>query len=187
MNAKKSTDRPVDERPWSVPVTLADIPEEGRHFDLVADETMRSAIARVAGLRSLPRMQAAFDVTRHGTGGLHICGTVSATVGQTCVVTLEPMDNELREEVDLTFAPPGASFAGAEEDGGEGADVIDPDAPEPLVGDAVDLGALAVEFLVLGIDPYPRKPGAIFEAPAAEHDPASHPFSALAALKKGKE
>ena len=33
------------------------------------------------------------------------------------------------------------------------------DSPEPLVGGAVDLGAVATEFLVLGIDPYPRKPG----------------------------
>ena len=36
----------------------------------------------------------------------------------------------------------------------------------------VDLGAVATEFLLLGIDPYPRKPGAVFEAPPAG-DPAS--------------
>ena len=48
----------------------------------------------------------------------------------------------------------------------------------------VDLGAVATEFLLLGIDPYPRKPGAVFDAPPAG-DPASHPFAALAALKKG--
>ena len=49
---------------------------------------------------------------------------------------------------------------------------------------AVDLGAIATEFLLLGIDPYPRKPGAVFDAPVAEDDPSSHPFAALAALKK---
>ena len=48
----------------------------------------------------------------------------------------------------------------------------------------VDLGAVATEFLLLGIDPYPRKPGAVFDAPPAG-DPSSHPFAALAALKKG--
>ncbi|MND03201.1 hypothetical protein D3C83_229160 [compost metagenome] len=53
-----------------------------------------------------------------------------------------------------------------------------------LHGGTVDLGALAAEFLVLGIDPYPRKPGASFEAPATADDPAAHPFATLAALKK---
>ena len=36
--------------------------------------------------------------------------------------------------------------------------------PEPLHDGAVDLGAVATEFLLLGIDPYPRKPDAVFEA-----------------------
>ena len=46
-------------------------------------------------------------------------------------------------------------------------------------------GAVATEFLLLGLDPYPRKPGAVFDAPPAD-DPASRPFAALAALKKGE-
>ena len=52
------------------------------------------------------------------------------------------------------------------------------DAPEPLVDGTVDLGAIATEFLILGIDPYPRKPGAVFEAPPAG-DGSAHPFAAL--------
>jgi hypothetical protein len=49
----------------------------------------------------------------------------------------------------------------------------------------VDLGAVATEFLLLGIDPYPRKEGAEFE-PRITGDPAAHPFAALASLKKPK-
>ena len=48
----------------------------------------------------------------------------------------------------------------------------------------VDLGVVATEFLSLGIDPYPRKAGVEFAAPAVEDD-TPHPFAALAALKKG--
>ena len=59
-----------------------------------------------------------------------------------------------------------------------------PDEPEPLIGNSVDLGALATEFLILGIDPYPRKSEATFEPPSARDDPATHPFAALAALSK---
>ncbi|MGZ5835725.1 MAG: YceD family protein, partial [Xanthobacteraceae bacterium] len=42
--------------------------------------------------------------------------------------------------------------------------------------------ALATEFLILGIDPYPRKPGATFVAPASESADGG-PFAALAKLK----
>ena len=45
-------------------------------------------------------------------------------------------------------------------------DVAADDPPEVLHDGAVDLGAVATEFLLLGIDPYPRKPGAVFDAPA---------------------
>jgi hypothetical protein len=57
------------------------------------------------------------------------------------------------------------------------------DAPEPLIGNSVDLGAIASEFLMLAIDPYPRKSGVAFEPPAKEVDTGG-PFAALAALKK---
>jgi uncharacterized metal-binding protein YceD (DUF177 family) len=169
---------------WSVPVTLANIPDTGRRFELTADASMRTALAKLAGLRALPSMQAAFDVGRHGLRGLRVSGRVEAIVGQTCSVTLEPMENKVEENVDLLFLPPGESAA---EDGSakSDAEIIDPDAPEPLTSDSVDLGAIATEFLLLGIDPYPRKPQAAFEPPANE-DPSSHPFAALAALKKDK-
>ena len=42
------------------------LPKTGQHFDLVADEDVRAAVARLAGLRDLPRLEANFDVTRHG-------------------------------------------------------------------------------------------------------------------------
>jgi hypothetical protein len=173
----------VSERPWSAPVALADVPETGRHFDLSADERTRTAIARLAGLRAVPRLEAAFDVTRRGRDGLRVVGCVSATVGQTCVVTLEPVDNEIEEHIDLTFAP--AATPALPDSGKVQVEVRADDLPEALVGGVVDLGAIAVEFLMLGIDPYPRKPGAVFESPQSD-DRSAHPFAALAALKKGQ-
>ena len=59
----------------------------------------------------------------------------------------------------------------------------DDEPPEPLVDGTLDLGGLAVEFLILGIDPYPRKAGAQFSPPKAE-DAGEHPFAALESLKK---
>jgi hypothetical protein len=165
--------------PWSVPLQFEDVPPEtGRQVTLSADMHTREAIAAVAGLRELPRLDAAFDVVRSGTAGLHVTGTISATVGQTCVVTLEPLESDISEAVDLVFKP------GAEE-GASTAMSLDADAPEiePLVDGVIDLGALATEFLILGIDPYPRKPGAVFEAPSTG-EPFAGPFAGLAALQK---
>jgi uncharacterized metal-binding protein YceD (DUF177 family) len=170
-------------RPWSVPVPIHDIPETGRQFELDADEKTRAAIAAAIGLRALPRLHASFDVTRRGVDGLRVAGRVCATVGQICVVTLDPIENEVEETIELDFVPAAAT----EEEGapakGRRVEVTE-DTPDLLHGDTVDLGTVAVEFLILGIDPYPRKPGAVFQTPPAEAE-NDHPFAALAGLRRG--
>ena len=163
------------ERPWTVPVAVAEIPDGGSHYDLTADATARESIVRLAGLRSLPRLEASFDLARRGDG-VAVRGEVRAQVGQTCVVTLEPIESGVQETVDLVFAP-------AEGEAETGSPRRKGDPPEPLENGVVDLGAVAAEFLILGIDPYPRKPGAEFER-AETQEEAQHPFAALAALKK---
>jgi uncharacterized metal-binding protein YceD (DUF177 family) len=168
--------------PWHVPVAVEGVAETGEHFDLTADADTCAAVARVAGLRDLPRLEAHFDVSRHGAGGLRVAGRVSATVGQTCVVTLEPLANEVTEDIDLVFVPPRAAAIAEADEAEREPPEQDWEQAEPLIGGRVDLGALAVEFLLLGLDPYPRKPGAVFQLPA-EGKPDESPFAALAALK----
>jgi len=135
----------------------------------------------MASLRDLPRLEANFDVTRRGAG-LHVAGRVSATVGQLCIVTLEPLVNEVEEAIDLLFMPQPTA---EREDGEVGTRGESADETEPLIGGLVDLGALAIEFLILGLDPYPRKPGAVFQPPEAKPDES--PFAALASLRKGPD
>ncbi len=168
--------------PWQFTVALEDVPDTGERFALVADSETRAAVARLAGLRDLPRLEANFEVGRQGAG-LRVTGRVSATVGQNCVVTLEPLANAVDEEIDLLFMPrsaaekAGAEAAACAERGGD---------TEPLIDGRIDLGALATEFLILGLDPYPRKPGAVF-APPRDADPDEGPFAALGALKKDRD
>ena len=135
----------------------------------------------------MPRLHAVFDLTPYGNDGLQVVGRVTASVEQACVVTLEPLTNEIDESVELLFTPPRElpKAAGPEDDSAEAAGSPAVDAPEELNDGAVDLAALTVEFLILGIDPYPRKPGAVFEA-GGTADPGPHPFAALAALKKDR-
>jgi uncharacterized metal-binding protein YceD (DUF177 family) len=169
--------------PWSLPVAVAEIPETGKRFDLVPDAQRREAIARVAAVAALPRLKAGFELTRHGRDGLRVVGFVSATVEQNCVVTLEPIQSEVEEAIDLVFAPPQplpSEHAATDEPKVLGEDL------EILHDGMIDLGAVAIEFLILGIDLYPRKPEAVFDASKPEENAADLPFAVLAALKKGK-
>jgi uncharacterized metal-binding protein YceD (DUF177 family) len=163
-----------EKSPWSVVVALDDIPETGLHTTIEAPEPVRADLAKLAGLRELPRLSAVFDLTPRG-GGLHVAGQVSAHLGQTCVVTLDPIESDLTESIDVVFVP--AVQAPAKDL------KLDDEPPELLVGDKIDLGAIATEFLLLGIDPYPRKAGAEF-APIRADDAGARPFAALEALKK---
>ena len=178
-------DRTSVEQPWSMPVAVAEIPETGRHLRIAADAGTRAAVAKAVNVAALPRLEASFELTRQGDG-VRVAGQVSATVGQICVVTLEPMESEVEETVDLVFAPPREqpkrTHAASDAEPAEAVDAEDP--PEILRDGTIDLGAVATEFLLLAIDPYPRKPGVVFDAPKIPDDPASHPFAALAALKK---
>jgi hypothetical protein len=61
---------------------------------------------------------------------------------------------------------------------------VDEDELDPIVDGKLDLGALRVDFLALGLDPYPRKPGVEFVEPASEAGTdRDSPFASLARLK----
>lgn len=176
--------------PWRAPVIVAQIPDTGLHRELVASAAERQAMAEVAGLREILSAQADFDVVPKSGGRLQVTGTVRARVGQTCVVTLDPIESEIEEEVDLMFAPEAEARRLADlieegQDDEEPPEVADP--PEAIVGGIIDLGRIATDALFLAIDPYPRKEGVVFEAEVIAPDPEDHPFAVLKALQDRKK
>src|SRR5262245_32289112 len=104
----KSASIPSVQELWSVPFAVADLPETGTHRDIEADEATCARIAVAAGLRNVSRLQASFDLMPMSAERVHVVGTVSAVIGQTCVVTLEPLDSPIDEAVDLVFSPDAA-------------------------------------------------------------------------------
>jgi Large ribosomal RNA subunit accumulation protein YceD len=170
--------------PWRVLVTVAQIPDTGLHRDIEADQAAREAMAEAAGLREILAAHASFDLAPKSDGQVHVTGRVQARVGQTCVVTLEAIENAIDEPVDLTFVP-------AEQipqlvhsaDAAPDSDIETADPPEPIENGSIDLGRLATDVLYLAIDPYPRKRDAVFEPPVVAADPEDHPFAALKALR----
>jgi uncharacterized metal-binding protein YceD (DUF177 family) len=175
---------PLKPDPWRVPVAIAQIPDTGLHRDLKADETIRQAIADVGDLREVLSAQASLDVTPTSGGRYHVAGHVRARIGQICVVTLEPMESDIDELIDLTFAPPDQiPEMAALVDEAEHSDGETPDPLEAIENGIIDLGRVATDALYLAVNPYPRKPDAVFEPLVEAEDPEDHPFAALKALK----
>jgi hypothetical protein len=175
----KSEAKPMDH--WNVLVRLDSVPDDGLHVTLTADPATCATVARLVDVDAVLRFEARFDVIRHGKSGLTVTGEVSARVRQSCVLTLEPVENDISEPVVVVFAAPKADAKVIPEEIEIAVD--GDDSPEPLVNGTADLGHLATEFLALAVDRYPRKPGVEFRPPATA-DHGGSPFDALAVLKK---
>ncbi|MET4278709.1 MULTISPECIES: DUF177 domain-containing protein [unclassified Bradyrhizobium] len=174
--------------PWRVPVIVAQIPDTGLHRKLEASAAERQAMAETAGLREVVSVQADFDVVPKSGDRIQVTGHVRARIGQTCVVTLDPMESEIDEEVDLIFAPEAEvrRLADLMEEGKDDQEQV-ADPPEAIVNGIIDLGRLATDALFLAVDPYPRKPGVVFEPEVIAPDPEDHPFAVLKALQERKK
>lgn len=174
--------------PWSVPLAVVQIPDTGLARDIEASPAERDALARLGQLPGVAFAKASLVVTPIGNGHVHVVGRVRGRVTQTCVVTLDPIDSDLDEPIDVMFAPPSQirELAESIDDAAESAEPT-PDPPEPIDHGVIDLGRLATDALFLGLDPYPRTPGAVFDPPQVPPDPADHPFAALKALKTDRD
>lgn len=165
---------------WSETVLLADLARGPIKRRLEPDEAQRKALARQLGLVSLNSLTADVTLSPWLDGG-ELTGRLRAEVVQTCGVTLENFAQPLSAEFMVRLVPPGSPNAQANDDEGE-IDLDAPDPPDVLEGETVDLAAYVIEHLALEVDPFPRKPGAVFEPPPAEEE--ASPFAVLRRLKQ---
>jgi Large ribosomal RNA subunit accumulation protein YceD len=179
--------------PFSRPVQVDGVRIDGLEISIKADEGERARLARLNNLPAIGRLEAQFRLDRIGRSGVRVTGKLQAAVTQTCVVSLEPFDAEVRQDVDVRCAPaPAAKPVPPKLKRGRGpppapvvVEVGDDDPPDPIVDGEIDLGVLAAEMFSLALDPYPRKPDAAFEPPAdTTDDVADSPFGRLAARDK---
>lgn len=146
---------------------------------------VRADLAAALGLIDIASLRVEASITAVGRDQWRIAGTVRAKVVQACVVTLNPVSAVVEEAFDRRFT---------ENEDAIGSDIdFDPTADDPpeLIDTDVDVGVVATEALALGLDPYPRAPGATFDgvqtAPEGVQpirDGDLKPFAGLAALKK---
>ena len=165
--------------PLSRPYPLHRVKPAGTEADVEANEAERAALAADLGLPAIHALTGRFRIVG-SRDRVVVTGRVRAKIEQLCGVTLEPFPTEVDEEVEVAFAAPDPRAAKAPPDEVELSMEHDP--PDELTGDSIDLGAITAEFLALGLDPFPRKPGIAFEPPA-DSSAEDGPFAGLAALR----
>ncbi len=183
------TARPQPE--FTFPVDVTSLPQVGRAYTITADADARARVAARLGVQDISRLSATFELMPRAGGLVRVTGTVEADLTQSCVVTLGPVPAAAKESVDVTFTtyPAGKTPAGnLEEDVEELVGLGEEEPPEEALDGQIDLGEVAVVQLALGLDPYPRAPGAAFKAPSwvekGEESQGESPFAVLAQLQK---
>ncbi len=170
---------------WTRTVRLSEVArsteaEPSTHL-LSADGETRAAIATALGLVRLDRLDAELDLSGW-FDGVRIDARWRADIVQICGISLDEFETRLCGEFTVRAVPPDSRHAAPAPDTLEvDIDIEADDPPDTLETDLVDLGAYVVEHLSLEIDPFPRKPGAVFDPPTAE--PEHSPFAALLKLK----
>lgn len=170
---------------FSRPIRIDQLPSKVSRHRLEADPAERAALALRFDLVALESLTAEIEVNPPTRRGLvRLQGRLQARVVQTCVVTLAPLAAVVEAPFSLTFGP-------APEAEDEEIDLVwdGEDPPDPIEDGKIDLGEVAAEHLALALDPFPRAPGASFDAPPGPDEgpaPKASPFSALAALQQKK-
>lgn len=181
----------MTEAEFSRPISIEDVPAQGRHWTISATPAECRALAERYGIPEVERLEATLKVrpvTRTET--FKVEGTLTAAVVQTCVVTLEPVRQSVMESFAVVFGPDRR----AEEGGEEGQDlVIDLGAeepPDPIIAGKIDLGEVTAEHLALALDPFPRAEGAEMQGfedfPEPEETVTNRPFAVLAEFRDKK-
>lgn len=170
--------------PFSCAVPVATVSAAGCSGEIVLDDVQRKALARLLDVLSVERFAFEYTLSSIGRDRFRLTGSLKVSVLQECVVTLETIENNIEDEIDLELWPE-KDVAVAEKLANEDGRSIIIDGPEPIDGDTIDIAQIAYEHLSSMIDPYPRKKDAEFQwsTDTAETD---KPFAKLGELMRKK-
>ncbi len=155
-----------------------------RTADIHADASPaeRRAAAERLGVEAVETLKVDGKLVRLAPGDLYeASGAASLEATRICIVTLEPFTETTTTDFveRFTTTPEKATPADAD---------LDPDALdiELADGDVIDFGELALQYLAMALDPYPRAPDAPDAPPDAPTAPARRPFADLDRMLKAK-
>jgi uncharacterized metal-binding protein YceD (DUF177 family) len=170
----------TEESLFSRVVRVDHLPREGQVVTIEANPAEREELASFYRLPNIAALTATLRLEPWGRGGARVTGAVHGELTQLCIVSVEPLRATVDEDVDVRFAPPkAAERKSSTEEDAQTFSLDDEDEPDPVIDGKIDLGALVAEFFALGLDPYPRKPGALLDEEGTSSEPAFSPFAAL--------
>lgn len=167
---------------FSWPVPVEEIEEAESLYELEPGPAERDALARRFGLLGIPALRATVRLNRlKGGRFVRLRAAISGEAVQTCVVTLEPVPSKISEDIEILYDT-------QPDEAPDETVMVDEDEPEPLEGEALDLGEIVAEEFALMLDPYPRAPGADLGSaglgPGGGDKGPPGPFEILARLKR---
>lgn len=174
---------------FSFPVKVGHISANAVTVRISADPSDLARLKAQWDVREVRSFEAEVALGRWKRDGVRLKGHVIVSIIQDCVVTLDPVAQQIEEDFEAIFLPESSRLAKRMQDGS--AEIVldpeGPDLPETFTGDSIDVGAVAAEFAALAIDPYPRKPGVDFadriESDSSQ-DKKPSPFAVLQSLKR---
>lgn len=172
--------------PWPCEIPLAQVDRGAVKLRLEPSEEQRKAIAKQLDLVSLEALSAEVFLSSW-LDGAEVSGVLRARVVQTCSATADDFETSIDARFALKVLPANSQNAPqAEESGDLAADAEGDDPPDVLEGEKIDVSGYVIEHLALELDPFPRKPGAVFVQPPEPVEIS--PFAALKGLKtKGED
>ena len=156
---------------------------------IAADPEDLERLARQWNVPEVQSFEAEMTLGRWKRDGVRVAGQVRSTIVQQCVVSLDPVTQQIDEAFEAVFLPENSRLAkrGVDGNGEMFLDPEGPDLPETFSGDSIDVGGVAAEFAALAIDLYPRKEGLDY-ADRVESDATTDkkpsPFAVLQGFKR---
>lgn len=142
---------------FSRPIPVARAVHGLDSYRIEASALERAALARRFDFLAVERLEAVIATRPLGGGTMHLTLTLSASLTQACVVTLDPVPEILVDVSAIEFRP-GLSEEEADRLTFEAVEDL---VIEPLPPVSIDLGEIAAQQLALAADPFPRSAAAI--------------------------
>ncbi len=173
-----------------IEIDVTRLPSKGHLVKFSATEKECQAICRGFDLLAVESLSAELRLTRWRRTGVAVKGALKAKIIQPCVISLEPVEQTIDEDISVIYVPEGSPLARPEiNDSGEM--LLDPegdDIPDTFNGTHVIISEVILEALALAIDPHPRRPGVHlseeYSNDEIEDEKPVSPFAVLSQLKK---
>ena len=132
----------IEDLPTDI-LNVSTLPAKGHKTQLNADEAHCVAIASFAEIDSLDSLHALVEIKHWNRDGISVEGAFKAAFKQKCVISNEPIDQNLDHSFSVKLAPEGSRLFRNDQfaDGELVVDFEAEDPPEPFSSNEIDLWA----------------------------------------------